>query len=283
MTFASLGYVVNDGLVRKVTEEGAGVYQVLCMRSIGLATLFGVAGIVRGETTQRRHLQAPLLLRVAAEVIAAALFFAAVVRIEFANAQALVQVLPFLVTLAAAIVRGEKVALSQYLTILLGFVGVIVIVRPATDGFSAWSLVVLLAASVLVVRELATRRVDSTTPLVSISFVTAVGLALLTGALSLPGWVALPARAYLWLTLSVIALVVGYVFSIETIRVGDLSVSAPFRYVVLPGAVVIGYLLFGEVPDQFTIVGSLIILATGVFAVQSERTRNRLARPSVSR
>ncbi len=279
MAIGSIGYVVNDGLVRRATENELGVYQVLCLRSIGLAGLFWVIGRTRGKQTTRAHLRAPLVMRVVAETLGSALFFAGIVRLEFANAQAILQVVPFAVTLAAAVVLGERVQVRQYVAILVGFTGVLIIIRPATEGFSAWSLAVLGSAALLVVREFATRDVDSDTPALSIAFTTAAGLAVLTGGLSLfDGWRAVSFESAGLLALAVCSLAVGYFFTIETVRVGDLSVSAPFRYTVLLGAVIIGYLLFDEVPDRWTVIGSSIIFATGVYSVQLERTSARISR-----
>ena len=78
------------------------------------------------------------------------------------------------------------------------------------------------------------------------------------------------------IAISVAALVIGYLFTIETVRVGDLSVSAPFRYSLLLGAVAIGYVLFDEVPDALTVLGSCIIVASGIFAIYLDRQRTAL-------
>ncbi len=275
MVIGSTGYVVNDGLVRKATENDLGVYQVLCLRSLCLACVLGTLARLRGEQTTRAHLGRPLVVRVVAEVLAAALFFAALVRIEFANAQAIVQIVPFAVTLAAAWLLHERVSGRQYLTVLVGFVGVVVIVRPATDGFSVWSVVVLASALLLVVRELATRRIESDVPALSIAFATAVGLALLTGALSLgSGWDRVGLDSALLILLASGFLVVGYLFTIQTVRVGDLSVSAPFRYSVLIGAVAVGIVLFDEMPDALTLLGMVVLVVSGIYAVFLERRRS---------
>ena len=272
MTIGSLGYVVNDGFVRRITENGPNVYQVLFLRSLGLAVLFAALGRAAGDHAKRTHLRRPFLLRIAAETAAAALFFAAVVRLEFANAQAILQVTPFAVMLAASFVLKERVQIRQYIAILVGFAGVVIVVRPATEGFSMWSLAVVASAGFMVIRELATRNVHEDTPAFSIAFATAIGLAGLTGVLSLfSGWSSFSAQSALLLFLSICSLSVGYVFTIQTVRIGDLSVSAPFRYTVLIGAVVIGYLLFDEVPDRLTVIGSLIIIVTGIYAVQLEK------------
>ncbi|MEM7286149.1 MAG: DMT family transporter [Actinomycetota bacterium] len=272
MTLGSIGYVVNDAGIRRITDEGPGVYQALCMRSIVLVGVFAVVGHARGERTQRSHFTRPLLLRVAAEVGASALFFAAIVHLEFANAQAILQIAPVAVTLAAAVFLAERVSGAQYLAILLGFIGVLVVVRPATDGFSSWSLLVVASAALLVVREFATRSVDQRIPAVSVALVTAAGLAVLTAGLSAPGgWHALNGTTVAYLALSVGSLMVGYVFTIETVRVGELSVSAPFRYTVIVGAVVVGYMLFDEVPDRYTVIGSLVIIVSGLWSIRLDR------------
>jgi drug/metabolite transporter (DMT)-like permease len=278
MTIGSLGYVVNDALVRLLTERGPGVYQVLFLRSIGLAVLFALVGRFRNERNIRGHIERPLLVRVGAEMVGSALFFAAIIRIEFANAQAILQLIPFAVTLAAALILKERVTGRQYLTVLIGFVGVVLVVRPATDAFSAWSLMAVASAAFMVLREFATRDGNPATPATTIAFVTAVGLAVLTGMLSIPsGWTGFGFWGAVLLSLSTASLFVGYLFTIETVRIGDLSVSAPFRYTLLIGAVALGYVFFDEVPDLPTIVGSAIIIVSGIYALRLERKTSAAA------
>lgn len=279
MVLGSLGYVANDALVRKATESGIGVYQALFVRTTAMALVLVVIASARGERTTRAHLGAPLLVRVGAEVAGAALFFGAVVRLEFANAQAILQIVPFVVTLAAGVVLKERVRPAHYGAVLLGFAGVIVIIRPATDGFTGWSLLVVGAAGMLVVRDLATHRMEDDIPATSVALTTAVGLATLTGGITIfTGWDRLDAAAWIVLGLAVVLLIAGYLFTIQTVRVGDLSVSAPFRYSLLLGAVVAGYLLFDEVPDAPTVVGSVVIVASGLMAISLERRRMTPAR-----
>lgn len=274
MVLGSLGYVINDGLVRKATESGIGVYQALFVRTTAMVVVLVAVVAARGEMTTVAHLRRPVAIRVVAEVIGAALFFGAIVRIEFANAQAILQVVPFAVTLAAAVALKERVSAGQYLTVLVGFAGVILVIRPATDGFSGWSLLVIGAAGMLVVRDLATRDVPNEVPATSIALLTAIGLAALTGAITLfTGWDPVDADALVALALSVGFLIVGYLFTIQTVRVGALSVSAPFRYSLLLGAVGVGYAFFDEVPDGPTIAGGIVIVFSGLVAVYLERER----------
>ena len=277
MVIGSLGYVVNDALIRVATDEGLDVYQALCLRGIAMSVLF--AGFVRRrrvpivrEQFTRSLFTRPLIARVGAEVVGAALFFAAIVRIEFATAQTILLLVPFAVTLAAALFLGEAVTTRHYLTVAVGFVGVLFVVQPGTAAFSPWSLAVVAAAAAVTVREFATRGIDDAIPASFIAFITAVAMTVMTGGLAVfTGWNPVTPRAAVVVAAACLCLIVGYVFTIQTVRVGDLSISAPFRYTTLLGAVVLGYVFFNEIPNELTIAGCAIILASGVYAVRLER------------
>ena len=282
MAIGSLGYVVNDALIRAATDEGLGVYQALFFRGAAMATLFAAAGEVRGQRLTRGHIGRPLVVRMFAELGATALFFAALVRMPFANAQTILMLVPFAVTVVAAVHLGERVSAPQYAAVIAGFAGVLIVVRPATGSFSWWSLAVAASAALMVVRELATRRVDRTTPALPIALLTAVGLTVLTGIISIfTGWGDATGHGILLVAFACLCLVVGYVFTIETVRVGDLSVSAPFRYTTLVGAVVIGAAFFDEVPDVITLAGCLVIVLAGVVSIRLER-RGRIRIPAIA-
>ncbi len=276
MAIGSLAYVLNDAAVRLATEEGLGVYQVLAFRGAAMVVLFAAVGRVRGEQPRHRHLEPAMWARIAAEVIGTVLFFAALVRMEFANAQAILQIVPLLVTLAAAALLGERVSGRRYTTILVGLVGVMIIIRPATEGFTGWSLVVVLGVVALVARDLATRRVRTDTPALSIALLTAAANTVLTGGLSLvEGWSMPTSRGFALMGLAAALLFFGYLFTIQTVRVGELSVSAPFRYTILLGAIVSGSVLFDEPPDALTLIGAAVILGTGLYAISLDRSEGR--------
>lgn len=274
MIVGSVGYVTNDALVRAATEEGLDVYQALCLRGIAMTAIFAAIIRRRGVRVTRLHFTRPLVSRVAAEVVATALFFAALVQLDFANAQTILLVVPFVVTLAAALVLGEPVSARLYAAVLAGFAGVLLVVQPATDGFSWWALVVVASAGFQTIREFATRRVSDEIPAASVALITAVALTVLTGAISaVTGWNSVTPRSALLVVLACLCLTVGYIFTIQTVRVGDLSVSAPFRYTTLLGAVVLGYLFFDEIPGALTMAGCAVIVVSGIYAIRLDRRR----------
>lgn len=271
MTLGSLAYVVNDGLVRLATDEGLDVYQVLFLRGCGMVVVFAVWSASRGRRVRRAHLTGPLLVRVAAEVVGTACFFAALVRLEFANAQTILMLVPFAVTVVAATTLGEHVDRVRWLLVAIGFAGVLAVVRPTPSQFSAWTLMVVAAAAALVVREFATRRVAASTPPIPIALLTALAITTMMGLISAAtGWGAITPRSIVIMALACACLVAGYVFVIEAVRVGDLSVSAPFRYTTVVGAVIVGIAMFGEVPDALTIVGCVAIVGAGVVSARRD-------------
>lgn len=276
MVIGSLGYVTNDALIRVATDEGLDVYQALCLRNMAMTVLFAGYVRARGETMSIRRISRPVAGRVGAEVVATALFFAAIVHLEFANAQTILLIVPFAVTLAAGTVGGERVTRSQYATVAAGFAGVLLVVQPGSGAFSPWSVAVVAAAACLTFREFATRRVEESIPASFVALVTAAAIAAMTGVLAVfTGWNAITGRAAVVVVLACLCLIVGYVFTIETVRVGDLSVSAPFRYTTLLGAVVLGYAFFDEIPNTLTVAGCSIIVASGIFAIRLEQRSNR--------
>lgn len=278
MTLGVLAYVVNDGLVRIASEEGVDVYQALFLRGCAMVVVFAVASHIRLEHLDRQMLTKPLVGRVAAEVVGTALFFAALVNLEFANAQTILMLMPFGVTLVGAIALGEHVTTRRWVTIAVGFAGVLAVVRPTPSGFSPWALAVVGTALALMVRELATRHVPPTTPALPIALLTALAITTMTGSVSVvTGWGAITARAALVLALACACLVAGYLFLIETVRVSDLSVTAPFRYTAVIGAVTVGLVFFDEFPDTLTLLGCTAIMAAGVSAAREDAGRSALS------
>ncbi len=289
MVIGSLGYVINDGFIRAAADAGLNVFQALFLRGLAMCALFAAYARLRSQPVGRasgpvaspplRHAfsSRPVLIRVRAELVATALFFAALVNLDFANAQTILMLVPFAVTLVAALFLGERVTTAHYLAVLLGFAGVLAVMRPTPSDFSAWSLVVVASALALVIREVATRGVDTRMPAFPVAFLTALAITVMTGVLTVfTGWGTPTPRAVGYLALACGFLMVGYVFAIQTVRVGDLSVSAPFRYATLVGAVIIGFVAFDEAPDGLTLLGCGLILVAGLWSTVLDR-RLRLA------
>ncbi len=274
MTLAALAYVVNDGLIRLATERGLDVYQALFLRGCGMVVVFAAAAGLRGEGILPVPVSRPVAARVGAEVVATALFFAGLVHLRFANAQTILMLVPFAV-IAVAGSLGERVDARHWLAVLAGFVGVLAVIRPTPSGFSLWTLPVLASAFFILVRELATRRVEPSIGPVPVALLTAVAITAMAGSVSVfTGWGPIRPANLALIALAGLCLSAGYLLSIQTVRVGDLSVSAPFRYTSVLGAVLVGLLLFDETPDALTALGCTLIVVAGLItAVADQATR----------
>jgi len=202
--------------------------------------------------------------------VGTAAFFAGLVRLDFANAQTILMLVPFAVTVVAARF-GESVSLRRYALVALGFLGVLAVVRPTPADFSPWTLLVVGAAVTLVVREFATKQIAPDLPSLPIALLTAVAITSMMGLISIfTGWGEVTGQAVILLGLACVCLIGGYLFAIETVRVGDLSASAPFRYTAVVGAIVVGLLFFSESPDVLTLIGSALIIVAGVVSARDD-------------
>ena len=121
-------------------------------------------------------------------------------------------------------------------------------------------------------REMVTRRLSADVPSLPVALATAIAIAIL-GAVMIPAVTWQPVSAVSWVLLSAasVAVIGGYLFSVMTIRTGDIGFVAPFRYTAMAWAIILGLLMFGELPDSATVIGTSIIIATGLYSLHRER------------
>lgn len=273
MNIAMLAFTLNDTCMKLVTQT-LPLYQAISLRG-GLATLALLAvamgqglrltGVARGDW-------AVIGLRTLAEVAATVTFLTALLHMPLANLSAILQSLPLLVTLGAALVFGERIGWRRMLAISLGLVGVLLIIRPGTEGFDRWSVLGLLSVAGVVVRDLSTRKLSRAVPSVLVAIcasaaVTGLGLV----GLGLTGWQAMSLREGALILGASATLIVGYLTVVMVMRGGDIGLVAPFRYTSLLWAIGLGWLLFGTFPDGWTLTGAGIVVLAGLFTLLRER------------
>ena len=180
---------------------------------------------------------------------------------------------PLVITALAGPMLGESVGWRRWSAVVVGFLGVLIMVRPDPDIFRAAALLPLLAASSGALRDLVTRRISTGESSIAIlCFSTSV--VLLAGVVSL-----LFDRAPLDMNdLPVLALAgclqgAAHFVLIEAFRHGEAAVIAPFKYTALPWAALLGFLIFGQIPDAWIIVGALPVVCSGLYILHRERMR----------
>jgi drug/metabolite transporter (DMT)-like permease len=224
-----------------------------------------------------------LAFRTVAEVFAAILFILALFHMPIANINAILQVVPLMVTACAAVFLGEKVGWRRWSAIAVGFLGVMIVIRPGLEGFDAWSLVALGSMVFITVRDLTTRTMPRGIPALRVAMMTAVAVCLsgpVLGVATGETWVGPDADTLPLLFGAAAFLIFGYLFAVDFMRHGDIAVVAPFRYVVVLWAIIVGYVVWGEVPDWWMIGGTTLVILSGIYTIHRERRMARMVAES---
>ncbi|HKU07872.1 MAG TPA: DMT family transporter [Bradyrhizobium sp.] len=283
MAAAMAAFTLNDAITKSVSAE-LNIGQIIVVRGAFAIVLIAALTAWRGALRPWQTLVIrPIGMRVVGEIGGTLTFLLAIAHMPLANAAAIFQALPLVITLGAALVFGEPVGWRRWLAIAAGFVGVLVIVRPGTAGFNEFSLLALASVAFCTVRDLATRKIPAKIPSLFVTLLTTVTVTMAGAAVIYPlgGWTALSGRALGLLMLAAVLLLIGYQCVIMALRTGDISAVAPFRYTALLWAMLLGYVVFGDRPDRYMLIGAGIIVLSGLYAFYRERVRNRL-RPAAS-
>ena len=277
MVISMAGFTLNDAL-SKVLLGSMGNGQLMLVRGIFATSAVLVLAWYSGALAQPRQLLHPMVaLRSVCELLSTMTYLAALSHMPLANVSALMQALPLAITVGAALFLGEMVGWRRWLGICIGFTGVMIVVRPGYDGFNVYSLLMIACVSVCAVRDLSTRYIPTDTPSVLVSALTST-IVTIGGGLLIPitgGWQPMTGGDIGIAAAAAGLLLVGYQFIIMSTRVGDVSYIAPFRYTALLWAVLLGYLLFGDVPDTAMIIGAAIIVGSGLYTIYRERRAGR--------
>lgn len=273
MCVAMAAFTINDSMMKAATQT-VPLWQAIAMR--GLLTLGPLLAV--GWLTGRLQLRmgrrdATIIgIRSVAEVASTLLFLAALVHMPLANLSAILQSLPLAVALAAWAVFGDRIGWRRLTAILIGFAGVMIIVRPGPDGFDQWSLIGLASVAFVVVRDLATRELSSAVPSATVAVAASLSVTVTALTLSLPGgWQGVTWHEGILIAGAASALVVGYNFVVMVMRVGDIGFVAPFRYTALLWAIALGWVGFGTLPDGLTLLGAGLVVGSGIFTLWRER------------
>ena len=277
MAVSMAGFTINDTFVKLASAElNAG--QIMFVRGL-MATfmLWDLCWRTGALRPPRMLLNKAVFGRSAFEMLATVTFLTGLAHMPIGNASAILQALPLAVTMGAALFLGEPVGWRRWAAILAGFIGVIIIVRPGAEGFNAWALLILACVVFAAARDLVTKSAPSEIRSSFLSMSTAMLITLAGLILIVPfgGWVPLSLKSFTWLAAASFFILFGYQYIIQSMRTGEVGFIAPFRYTSLLWAIGLGFLVFGDVPDTWMIVGSMIVVASGVYTFHRERIRAR--------
>ena len=275
MLLAMAAFALEDAAI-KAMSDAYSTAQVILVLGVGGAAVFWVLAVRAGASPiHRRALHPTVLIRCAAEAVAGFLFIRALALAPLATASAILQAAPLALVAGGALILGERVGWRRWSAVGAGFVGVLLILAPWSAGFDPALLLAVGATFALAARDIVTRMVPR--DIHSLQLSTWGYLALIPGGLVYlalgDAWRAVPAADLPLLAVLIFLGVVGYYAVTVSMRVGEVSVVAPFRYARLVFAAVLGIALFGEHPAPLAWAGATLVIGSGLYAMVREGRR----------
>lgn len=193
--------------------------------------------------------------------------------LPIAEAAATAFIAPVFVTGLSMVFLGEKVGMRRWAATMMGLFGVLVVVRPGTAAFDPAAIFPILSALGWAVALVLTRKISGADrEITTMAFTALVGF--LVMSVVVPFYWIMPNTTQIMLGVGIgVAATVGHWIVVLAFRYADASVLAPFSYIQLVWVTLIGFFIFGEVPDAVTFTGAAIIIASGVYTAHRERVR----------
>ncbi len=284
MMLSMSGFTINDLFIKSL-DGALPTGQIMAIRGLFLTVMIVVIALQQGVLNRVAELFTPMVaLRSAGEVAATLLFLTALTILPFSTISAILQSLPLVVALGGALILKETIGWRRWIAILIGFVGVLIIIRPGVDGFQSASILMIFSVLFAAGRDLATRCLPKDLPSLLVSLATAISICIVGAALATAknNWQPVNNTQLGTLFIAACFLFFGYQFLVLAMRTGEIAYVVPYRYTSLLWAMGGGYLIFAEVPDKYTLIGSAIVVATGLFTLYRELTAGRRAITSTS-
>ena len=274
MLLAGITFVINDSLM-KITMQGLPPYEVLVWRGAAGAIFAFIYLIYHGEARFTAALLTwPVMLRALMECVAILTYIIALAHAPIGDVTALFQTTPLLVIVGLVFLQGEKASALRFGLVLIGFIGALLVAQPGRGTVSGYAMLALVTAGFAAVRDLAARKISAEVPAMLSTFI--LILTVLCGSiicsLLFETWVMPP----LWLAIAPLAaglfMMLGHHFTLLAYRLAKAQAVAPFYYSFMVFAVIVGYFLFGDVPNIIGFIGMAIIALSGLAILTTEKS-----------
>ncbi len=266
MVTAMAGFAVEDMFIKSAARAMPLGQVLVLMGVLGVLWFAYQSHLVQEPAFPAALRSRTMILRSGSEVVGRLFYSLAIALTPLSVASAILQATPLVVVAGAALIFGEKVGLWRWALTVLGFAGVLVILRPGLEGFDALSLLAVIGLLGFAGRDLATRAAP---PALSNAQLGAAGFSVLglSGLviLTFQGGPVLPEMLPLAKAFGAAGFgILGYSYLTRAMRTGEVSAVTPFRYTRLLFAMVLGVTLFGERPDLQTLIGSAMVVGCGI-------------------
>lgn len=275
MILSMAGFAAEDALL-KASGQVIPIAQVLVLFGAGGMLIFGLSAMATGQRLFIPEVVSrPMLIRAGFEVTGRLFYTLAIVLAPLSIVTVILQATPLVVVASAAILFGETVGWRRWAAIGLGFLGVVIVMQPGTDSFTIFTLFAIVGLLGFAGRDLASRAAPASLTTSQLGIYGFLALIVAGGVYSV--W---EQEAFIWLNgstavymiFAIIFGVIGYAALMRAMRTGEVSAVTPFRYSRLLFGVALGVIFFGEALTPNIIIGSVLILAAGLFIIWRGQT-----------
>jgi drug/metabolite transporter (DMT)-like permease len=274
MVLSQFFFSSNDAFVKYVLSfhdnDISVLGQVVFIRGVFTTFFIGLVLYFKKEFKLQKMLGSrKLWTRGLIEGACAIFFFLGLATLPLGDLYVLLNLAPIIITASAAIILKETVGWRRWTAVLVGFIGVLIVINPAKLEFGFAFIFPLLAAVFIAYRDTYTRQFEFDS--IQIAFVTSLAVTILFGFYMLFHFVPVTLKELIFIVFSAILLSFGYIFAVATIKIATISTTSTFRYTVIVWGIMYGYVFFNEVPSLNMIIGSSIVVASGLFIIHRQK------------
>ncbi len=279
MVIAMACFITNDTLL-KIAVVDFPIGEVLALRSV-FAMAFLVALIAwQGELMfLRGALDRRIFVRSGLDAATTFSYVIGLAVLPIATSTTIYMAAPLITTALSVPLLGEKVGSKRWCAIVVGFAGAVVVTRPEPSAFNVMAVLPLISAFCGSLRDIGTRSINAAVPgsVVALASSIMLGLVGLSFAAWEP-WMVPNAKMAALVLGAAAAFAVGNLLLIYAFRNAPIAAISPLRYVLVPGALFSGIVIFGDLPDAWAIVGTILVVGAGLYSIQNEARRGHAAR-----
>jgi drug/metabolite transporter (DMT)-like permease len=272
MILAMAGFAFEDLFIKLLSTYFPISEVIIILGFTGTFIFFIIALLQNAPIIHKDLLNKHVIIRTTCELLGAVFFVTAIALTPLSSATAILQIAPLLVTIGAVIFFKEKVGWRRWTAVFIGFIGVLLIVRPGFEGFMPASIFAILGSVFLAARDLATRAMQVKLPSVTIALYAFIAFGI-SGILIIPfnSPMVLPTSNQIIYFIGASAFgVIAYYSLVISSRIGEMSVISPFRYSRIVFAMLLAIIILDENPDGLTLIGASIVVASGLYTFVRE-------------
>jgi S-adenosylmethionine uptake transporter len=279
MSLSMFCFILND-TVTKLLSTKVGIGEFVFLRGLfATAMILGLVALTGHFRRLHLALDRVVVVRALFDLLATGLFIAALFHMPLPNVTAVMQAVPITATLMTMIAFKERVEAWQLGAIVVGLLGVLLIIKPGTSGFNPAVVLAAAAMVAVAIRDLVTRRIGPQIPSAVVTLTTAF-LVMLGGALwsAVEGLAPMAPQTAATLALAAAFLIAGQLLMVQAVRVAGIAATTPFRYTNVVWALVLGWAVFGFIPDSLAFIGIVLIAGSGLYTILEPTLKQRQRR-----